>query len=82
MLLELPWPSTAGVLARRGVTTPPAAADNVEIDGEGEGEGLVGEGGGRGIVARREPGRDVGPDEEEVRLGDGGTDMPNEFFAT
>lgn len=63
------------MLARRGVVAPPAAADNVEAEGEGEGGRCIGEGGGRGIVARCEPEGVLVPDDEEGRFGDGGIDM-------
>lgn len=69
----------AGVLARRGVSAPPAAADNVDVDGEGEG-GRIGEGGGRGMVERREFEPDGVPEgvllrEDDGRRGDEGVDI-------
>ncbi len=42
-----------GVEARRGVAAPPAAAESVETDEEGDGA-RAGDGGGRGIVRERD----------------------------
>ena len=69
LTLVLPRVTTAGVLARRGVRTP-AAAESVDVEGDGEG-GRIGEGGGRGIVARCEPDGVFVLEAE----GDGGTDI-------